>query len=365
MKIFAQSKGVLLKDRVDKKNITRRQFMRIASLGSVCFLGSPTRLPITLLEERVTKPSPIVVPKIKILGIGGAGCHAVEYMLKSSPKELEFIVAGMDWMLEQNACPTKILLHREKGKGFVCGPNPELGYLAALESREIIRQYLEGSDLVLIVAGMGGGTGAGGAPVAAQIAKEFGALVIAVVTKPFNFETKIRSKMAEEGVQRLKSWADSIVLIPNQAIVDIFSKNIYLIEAFKKSIEYLSLPVKALAEMALHPGLSISFEDIKTVLSGAGICRMGISTGRGNGLLGAVEEAIHSPFLMDIPLRREKKFLICHLSVPSNARIWEVNEAATQALRMIGEDIDPFIYYVSVKEGEPTAVLITAGAEKI
>jgi len=190
--------------------------------------------------------------KIKVVGIGGGGGNAISTMMSYQLKGVDFLAANTDIQaLNTITAPIKIHLGAEITKGLGAGANPEVGRKAALESRDILYQYLEGSDMVFITAGMGGGTGTGGAPVVAEICKEIGALTVAVVTKPFAFEGRVRNQQADEGIAELREIVDTLIVVPNQRLLSLGGKNITLKEAFKKADDILYHAVRGISDLII------------------------------------------------------------------------------------------------------------------
>ena len=229
--------------------------------------------------------------KIKVIGIGGAGGNAVNTMISYNLRGVDFIVANTDAQaLGASASPIKIQLGAEVTKGLGAGSDPDIGRQAALETREQIREQLEGADMVFITAGLGGGTGTGGAPIAAEIARELGALTVAVVTKPFQFEGKRRNSQAEAGIAELRKMVDTLIIVPNQRLLSLGGRNISLLEAFKKADDILYHAVKGISDLIMVPGLiNLDFADVKTIMAEMGMALMG--TGTASGENRAVEAA--------------------------------------------------------------------------
>ncbi len=242
---------------------------------------------------------------IKVIGVGGGGGNAVEHMLLENIDGVEFIVANTDAQaLGKSNAPTTVQLGRELTKGLGAGANPEIGHQAAEEDREQLRDMLHGSDMIFITAGMGGGTGTGAAPVVAEIAKELGILTVAIVTKPFIFEGKVRAHVAETGTAALASRVDSLITIPNNKLLTVLGKNITLLNAFKAANDVLLGAVQGISELITKPGLiNVDFADVRTVMSKTGMAMMGTGTASGeNRAREAAEAAIASPLLEDVNL---------------------------------------------------------------
>ncbi len=250
---------------------------------------------------------------IKVIGVGGGGGNAVEYMAQSNIEGVEFIKANTDAQALKNSAVRSILqLGNAITKGLGAGANPEVGKQSAMEDRERIRDALEGADMVFITAGMGGGTGTGAAPVIAEIAKELGILTVAVVTKPFPFEGRKRQAIAEQGIENLSAAVDSLITIPNEKLLRVLGKDVSLLDAFKAANNVLLGAVQGIAELITRPGLiNVDFADVRTVMSQMGVSMMGTGRARGeNRAREAAEAAISSPLLDDINLAGAKGVLV-------------------------------------------------------
>ncbi|MHB8232749.1 MAG: cell division protein FtsZ [bacterium] len=268
--------------------------------------------------------------KIKVIGIGGGGGNAVNTMIMAGLSGADFIVANTDAQaLKANASSIKIQLGEKVTKGLGAGANPEVGKKSAMEDRERIREILEGSDMVFITAGLGGGTGTGAAPIIAEIAKEIGALTVAVVTKPFLFEGNRRMKQAEEGLRELKAVVDTVITIPNQRLLAVAGKSTSMLEAFKKVDEILLQAVKGISNLInVHGLVNVDFADVKTIMSEMGMALMGTGIAEGeNKALEAAQKAISSPLLEDIKIDGARGLLI-NVAGGSNMTLFDVNEAA-------------------------------------
>jgi cell division protein FtsZ len=266
---------------------------------------------------------------LKVVGIGGGGCNAVNTMIKSGLAGVEFIGANTDAQALSNcSAPMKVQLGANLTKGLGAGANPEIGRNAILEDKDRVREILAGADMVFITAGLGGGTGTGGAPILASIAREVGALTVAVVTKPFLFEGKRRQRQAEEGMKELRKSVDTLITIPNQRLLNIAGRDMSLLEAFRKADEVLVQAVKGISDLITVEGLiNLDFADVRTVMSEMGMALMG--TGSASGEKRAVEaaqRAISSPLLEDITITGARGILISVMGGP-DLGIFEVNEA--------------------------------------
>ena len=269
--------------------------------------------------------------RIKVIGIGGGGGNAINTMIAAKLTGVDFMVANTDAQaLEANRAGAKIQLGEQITKGLGAGANPEIGRRAAQEDEQRIREYLAGADMIFITAGMGGGTGTGGAPVIAKIAREVGALTVGVVTKPFLFEGKKRMRQAEEGLQELKASVDTLIVIPNQRLLSIAAKTTTMLEAFYKADDVLLQAVRGISDLIITPGLiNLDFADVRTVMAEMGLALMGAASASGeNRAIEAAQKAISSPLLEDISIRGARGLLINFTGGP-DLGLYEVNEAAT------------------------------------
>jgi len=265
--------------------------------------------------------------QIRIVGIGGGGGNAINTMISAGLSGVSFIAANTDAQaMRVNLAPTKVQLG---ANGLGAGANPEVGRRSTLEGEEELRHHLVGADMVFVTAGMGGGTGTGGAPVVARIAKEVGALTVGVVTKPFLFEGKKRMRCAEEGMRELKAHVDTLISIPNQRLLAIASRSQPLLEAFKKADEVLLQAVRGISDLiTVHGLINLDFADVRTIMSEMGMAIMGAATASGeNRAEEAARRAIASPLLEDISIRGAKGVLI-NITGGSSLTLHEVNEAA-------------------------------------
>jgi len=256
----------------------------------------------------IVEQNSLAAARIKVIGIGGGGGNAVNTMIGSRLSGVDFMVANTDAQsLQASQAPVRIQLGSMVTKGLGAGANPEIGRRAALEDQEQIREYLEGSDMIFITAGMGGGTGTGGAPVLARVARDVGALTVGVVTKPFIFEGKKRMHQAEEGIEELKASVDTLIVIPNQRLLSIAAKTTTMLEAFHKADDVLLQAVRGISDLIITPGLiNLDFADVRTVMAEMGLALMGAAAASGeNRAIEAAQKAISSPLLEDIstPLR--------------------------------------------------------------
>jgi len=280
--------------------------------------------------------------KLKVIGVGGAGGNAINNMIASKLMGVKFITANTDAQaLETSNAPIKIQLGQKLTEGLGAGANPEVGRQAAIESEEALRDALKDSHMVFITAGLGGGTGTGAAPIIADICKDLGALTVAVVTKPFSFEGRKRSRQADEGLETLKGVADTAITIPNDRLRGVASKNATMLEMFRKADEVLLHSVKGITDLIMMPGLvNLDFADVKTTMSKAGMAIMGIGSAKGeNRAVLAAESAISHPLLEDISIGGAKGVLM-NITSASDLTMEEMTEASDRIYNEVGEDAD-------------------------
>ncbi|MGA1206367.1 MAG: cell division protein FtsZ [Gammaproteobacteria bacterium] len=256
---------------------------------------------------------------IKVIGVGGGGGNAVNHMLKNAVEGVEFIVANTDAQA-MKAIPADRTLQLGGGitKGLGAGANPDVGRNAAMEDRDAIADLLMGTDMVFITAGMGGGTGTGAAPVVAEVARDMGILTVAVVTRPFGFEGRRRSQVAEQGIQALEKHVDSLIVIPNEKLLPVLGKNASLMQAFAEANNVLHGAVRGIADLIIRPGMiNVDFADVRTVMSEMGKAMMGTGVASGeNRARVAAEMAIRSPLLEDVDLAGARGILVNITSGP-------------------------------------------------
>ncbi len=288
---------------------------------------------------------------IKVIGIGGGGCNAVEDMVSANIEGVDFICANTDAQaLRGMSARTLLQLGGNITKGLGAGADPEVGRRAALEDKDRIAEVLEGADMVFITSGMGGGTGTGGAPVVAQVAKELGILTVAVVTKPFPFEGRKRMQIAEQGIHELTQHVDSLITIPNAKLLSVLGHDISLINAFKAANNVLLGAVQGIAELITRPGLiNVDFADVRTVMSEMGMAMMGSGSASGEDRARqAAEAAVASPLLEDVNLAGARGVLV-NITAGLDLSIGEFDEvgntvkqyAAEDATVVVGTVIDP------------------------
>ena len=288
---------------------------------------------------------------IKVIGVGGGGGNAVKHMIENNVEGVDFICANTDAQaLSDIVAKTALQLGGDITKGLGAGANPEIGRAAAMEDRERIADALRGADMVFITAGMGGGTGTGGAPVVAEVARELGILTVAVVTRPFVFEGKKRLNIALEGLAELEQHVDSLITIPNEKLLEVLGKNTSLLDAFREANDVLLGAVQGIADLIIRPGMiNVDFADVRTVMSEMGMAMMGTGYANGeNRARMAAEKAISSPLLDDINLAGARGILVnitagFDLSLGEFSEVGETIEefASEEATVVVGTVIDP------------------------
>jgi len=305
---------------------------------------------------------------IKVIGIGGGGGNAVNTMVRSNIQGVEFIQANTDIQsLDASPCTHKIRLGTELTRGLGAGSNPDIGKKAAEESRDYLYDVLEGSDMVFLTAGMGGGTGTGATPVIAEIAREVGALTVGVVTKPFLFEGSRRQSQAEEGLQELKEAVDTLIVIPNQKLLSFIGKQTSLTTAFSQVDDILRQAICSISDLIVIPGLiNLDFADVKTIMCGMGKALMGggIASGE-NRAIEAAQRAISSPLLDEASVEGARGILI-NITGGEDLTLHDVNEAALLIQKSAHEDAHIIFGAVvdkSMKEDMRVTVIAT-GFEK-
>ena len=288
---------------------------------------------------------------IKVLGVGGGGGNAVHHMITNEVDGVDFICANTDSQALNNLKAKTILqMGASITKGLGAGANPEIGRQAALEDRDQIADILSGADMVFVTAGMGGGTGTGAAPIVAEVARELGILTVAVVTRPFPFEGKKRSAIAEQGIEQLSANVDSLITIPNEKLLDVLGKEASLLDAFKAANDVLLGAVKGIADLIMHPGMiNVDFADVKTVMSEMGMAMMGTGFATGEDRAReAAESAIRSPLLEDVNLQGARGILV-NITAGETLSLGEFSEvgdtieefASDDATVVVGTVIDP------------------------
>jgi cell division protein FtsZ len=303
------------------------------------------------------------VAKIKVVGVGGSGCNAVNTMIAGKLSGVEFVSANTDLQaLATSRAHIKLQLGAKLTKGLGAGSNPEMGREAALEDQDKIRDAITGTDMIFITAGMGGGTGTGAAPIIAEVARDLGILTVAVVTKPFTFEGFKRMQRAEEGLKELKKNVDTLIVIPNQKLLNVVDKATPLIEAFKVTDDVLRQAVQGISDLITVPGLvNVDFADVRTVMSHMGRAVMGMGISRGtNRAVEAAQKAISSPLLEDGSIEGARGVLL-NISGGPGLSLHEVTEASS----IIQNAADPeaniiFGSVISEKLGNDVIVTVIA-----
>ena len=305
---------------------------------------------------------------IKVIGIGGGGGNAVDHMLSASLEGVEFIAANTDAQALHRSGVSKVMqLGEGLTRGLGAGANPEVGRQAASEDRDKIAAALDGTDMVFLTAGMGGGTGTGAAPVIAQLAREKGILTVAVVTRPFGFEGKRRIEAADQGIKELGELVDSLIVIPNERIMEVMGGNVTLLEAFGKANEVLFNAVQGISELITRPGLiNVDFADVRTVMAEMGSAMMGSATASGpDRAMEAARGAVSSPLLEEVDIHGAKGLLVNVSAGPDMqldefAHVGEiVNEYASEdGTVVIGTVLDPEM------EDELRVTMVATGIRK-
>lgn len=297
--------------------------------------------------------------QIKVIGVGGGGNNAINRMIEAGLKGVQFIAINTDKQaLFSSKAETKIQIGEKLTKGLGAGANPEVGQKAAEESFEDLNKIIQGADMVFVTAGMGGGTGTGAAPIVAKLAKEQGILTVGVVTKPFTFEGKRRRDQADLGITYLKNYVDSLVIVPNDKLLQISEKQTSMIEAFKMADDVLRLGVQGISDLIADAGLiNLDFADVKTIMSERGIAHMGVGKGKGDDrVINAVKQAIESP-LLETSIEGASAILL-NIMGGYDLGMLEVNEAAD----LIEKSADPeaiVIFGASIKEDIKDEIFIT------
>ena len=296
---------------------------------------------------------------IKVVGVGGGGCNAVDRMIEAGVQGIEFICLNTDKQaLIRSLAQQPIQIGEKVTRGLGAGANPEMGQKAAEESAEEIQQAIAGTDMLFITAGMGGGTGTGAAPVVAQIARKLGILTVGVVTKPFRFEGARRMQNAERGIRELEQYVDSLVIVPNDKLLDIASDDTSIDEAFGLADRVLRFGVSSISDLVAVPGLiNLDLADIKRVMTNAGICHMGIGQATGEGRAAtAIRQAINSP-LLDTTIDGARGILI-NFTGGRDMKIREIEEAASQVRDAVSPDAD-IIFGTVLDENMQDEIMIT------
>ncbi|HET9951911.1 MAG TPA: cell division protein FtsZ [Candidatus Eisenbacteria bacterium] len=297
---------------------------------------------------------------IKVIGVGGAGGNAVNRMIESGLKGVEFLAANTDaQVLNQSRCPKKLQLGAAITRGLGSGAKPEVGREAAEADEAMISEALAGADMVFVTAGMGGGTGTGAAPVVARIARSLGALTVAVVTRPFEFEGRRRMQSADDGLRELRSNVDTLIVIPNQRLLTIVDKHTPLREAFRTADQVLHHATKGISDLITVPGLvNLDFADVKTVMAERGNALMGAGVATGeNRAYEAAQSAVSSPLLDDISIAGAEALLV-NVTGGESMSLHEINEAVSVVVDAAGRDAN-VIFGAVIDEGMGDAISIT------
>ncbi len=310
--------------------------------------------------ELVDDGNDVTSASIKVIGVGGAGGNAVNRMIESGLKGVEFIAANTDsQVLDQSLCPKKLQLGVGVTKGLGSGADPGVGRESAEEDEAQLVEALEGADMVFVTAGMGGGTGTGAAPVVARIARSLGALTVAVVTRPFEFEGRRRIQIAEEGLRELRERVDTLIVIPNQRLLAIVEKHTPLREAFRVADQVLHHATKGISDLITVPGLvNLDFADVKTVMAERGNALMGAGHATGpNRAYEAAQSAVSSPLLDDISISGAEALLV-NVTGGESMTLHEINEAVTVVVDAAGHDAN-VIFGAVIDEAMGDALSIT------
>lgn len=311
------------------------------------------------------KPEIETFARIKVIGVGGSGNNAISRMIGGRIKGVDFIAVNTDAQaLHHSQATEKIHIGRSLTRGLGAGMNPELGRAAAEESKKDIEKSLKGADMVFITCGLGGGTGTGAAPIIAEVSRELGALTVAVVTKPFTFEGAERGRIAEEGLEQLKNKVDTIIIVPNERLLQIIDKKTSLIDAFKTVDNILKQAVQGISDLITIPGIvNVDFNDVKTIMKDAGSALMGIGIASGeNRAVEAAKAAINSP-LLELSIDGAKGVLF-NISGGADLGMIEINEAARIITSSIAPDAKVIFGAViddSIKKGELKITVIATG----
>jgi cell division protein FtsZ len=306
--------------------------------------------------------------RIKVIGVGGGGSNAVNRMVREGFEGVQFVVANTDVQaLRMNAAPIKVQLGEKLTKGLGAGADPAVGRHAALEDTDKLIQAIDGADLVFVTAGLGGGTGTGGAPVIASLASELGALTIAVVTRPFTFEGRKRAIQAEKGLEELRDCVDSVITIPNERLLNAIDRKTPLLDAFAAVDDVLRQAIQGISDLILLPGLiNLDFADVKTIMTGMGVAVMGTGIGHGETrAVDAARKAISSPLLEDASIDGARGVII-NVTGGSDLSLMEVHEASTiiheaaheEANIIFGAVIDPRL------DGQVKLTVIATGFDR-
>ncbi len=344
---------------------------------------APGRAGLPGQTELITSPDVAVEPQrdpiefadtdshhavIKVVGVGGGGGNALNNMVLSGLRGVEFIAANTDAQaLQHNLAPIKIQLGSEVTRGLGCGADPDKGRASAIEVRERLIELFRGTDMVFVTAGLGGGTGTGAAPIVAEVAREAGALTVGVVTKPFLFEGRVRQRHAERGLDELHRVVDTVITIPNQRLLSIAGKNTAMRDAFKLADDVLHNAVRGISDLiTVHGLINLDFADVRTIMNEMGVALMGTGVARGEDRAEeAARMAISSPLLEDLSIDGAHGVLI-NITGGPDLSLYEVNEASTLIQEAAHEDANIIFGAVideSIPEGEMRVTVIATGLE--
>jgi len=303
--------------------------------------------------------------RIVVVGVGGGGGNAVNTMIMAKLNGVDFVAANTDAQaLSVNAAAVKLQLGAQLTKGLGAGANPEIGRKAALEQEEMLREELVGADMVFVTAGMGGGTGTGAAPVCARVAKDLGALTVGVVTKPFAFEGRKRTRQAEAGIRELRAAVDTLIVIPNQRLIEISGRSTTAKEAFGQADDVLLQAVRGISQIITEPGLiNVDFADVRTIMAEMGMAMMGAGVGRGDSrAVDAANAAISSPLLEDVSIGGAHGVLV-NITASDDFGIQEMNDAIDLIQGQAHEDANIIVGLVhdSELEDEVRITVIATG----
>lgn len=315
----------------------------------------------TLLEDEISDNNGQA--RFTVFGVGGGGGNAVQNMVQQQIGGVKFVCANTDKQaLDRMSSPNKIQLGEQSTRGLGAGANPEVGRLAAEETRDTIRQHLEGTDMVFVTAGMGGGTGTGAAPVVAEVAKEMNVLTVGVVTTPFKFEGRRRLKAAEQGIKDLEQHVDSLIIIPNARLLEVYG-DISMKDAYKKADDVLLNAVRSIFDLVVNPGLiNLDFADLKTAMSTRGYAMMGVGIGRGEKRAEqAAEMAIRSPLLDKVNIRNAKGVLL-NITGGEDLTLKEAETVADIIGQIVDEDEVDFFYGTAIDAEVKDEIRVTVVA---
>ncbi len=314
------------------------------------------------MSEQIGYAAPEPFARIMVVGVGGGGCNAVERMISAGVQGVEFVAVNTDAQhLNKSRAPHRVRIGDKITRGLGSGGNPEIGRKAAEESQQELREVLKGADMVFITAGMGGGTGTGAAPVVARLAREEGALTIGVVTRPFTFEGARRARVAEEGIANLREAVDTLIVIPNDRLLDITDRNLRLQEAFAKADEVLRQGVQGISELITVPGLiNLDFADVRTIMAEGGAALMAVGEAEGDERARKAAEAAISSKLLDVTIEGARGILL-NITGGPDLSLHEVYEAA-QIIREVAHPEVNLIFGAVIDEAMEGKMRVTVVA---